>query len=84
MTSSNTSLKGDMHELEKKNTVLRGHAEEVIHRSKVDIYDLKMDMLKQRRELEKERDMLKNVVEGKCLLVVGLVVVCELYVENSV
>ncbi|CAG5122428.1 unnamed protein product, partial [Candidula unifasciata] len=63
MAAENTSLKGDIHELEKKNTILKGHAEEVNHRSKVDVYDLKMEMLKQRREVEKERDMLKNMVE---------------------
>ncbi|BFZ10868.1 hypothetical protein BsWGS_13907 [Bradybaena similaris] len=63
LTAESTSLKGDIHELEKKNTILKGHAEQVNHRSKVDVYDLKMEMLKQMRELEKERDTLKNVVE---------------------
>lgn len=62
-TTEHNKLKGEIHELEKKNTILKGHAEEVIHRSKVDLSDLKMDMLKQRGELEKERDRLNNDVE---------------------
>ncbi|KAK6994788.1 centrosomal protein of 83 kDa-like isoform X1 [Biomphalaria glabrata] len=56
-------LRGELHEVETKNTILKNHAEETIHRSKVDLSNLKMDMLKQRGELEKERDRLRNELE---------------------
>lgn len=62
--SEQNKLKNEMHELEKKNTILKGHAEEMSHRSKVSLSDLKMEMLKQRGEIEKERDKLGNEVEG--------------------
>ena len=58
-------LQGQIHELGRKNTVLKGHAEEVIHRSKVDLSDLKMEMLKEKGEVEKEKDRLSNEVDGK-------------------
>jgi len=57
LTSSGTEqskLQAQVHELEKKNTVLKGHAEEVIHRPKVDLSDLKMDMLRQKGEVVKQ------------------------------
>ncbi|CAL1527078.1 unnamed protein product [Lymnaea stagnalis] len=62
-STEHNKLRGEIHELEKKNTILKGHTEEVIHRSKVNLSDLKMEMLKQRGELEKERDRLRNEVE---------------------
>ncbi|KAH9518941.1 Centrosomal protein of 83 kDa [Bulinus truncatus] len=61
--TEHNKLRGELHEVEKQNTVLKSHAEEVIHRSKVDLSDLKIEMLKQRGELEKERDRLRNEVE---------------------
>jgi len=56
-------LQGQIHELGRKNTMLKGHAEEVIHRSKVDLSDLKMEMLKQKGDVEKEKDRLSNEVD---------------------
>lgn len=40
--------------------------EEITHKNKVDLTNLKMEMLKQRGELERERDKLLNVVDGRC------------------
>lgn len=56
-----------IHELEKENMVYKNRAEEITHKSKVDLTNLKMDMLKQRGDLERERDKLSNLVDGKCL-----------------
>ncbi|XP_060580457.1 centrosomal protein of 83 kDa-like isoform X1 [Ruditapes philippinarum] len=52
-----------IHELEKENMIYKNRAEEVTHKSKVDLTNLKMDMLKQRGDLERERDKLSNLVE---------------------
>lgn len=52
-----------IHELEKENMVYKNRAEEVTHKSKVDLTNLKMDMLKQRGDLERERDKLANLVD---------------------
>ncbi len=35
------------------------------HKSKVDITNVKMEMLKERGEIERERDRTKNQIEGK-------------------
>ena len=53
-----------MHELEKENLVLRNRADEVTHKSKVEMTNLKMDMLKERGNLERERDKFRNEIEG--------------------
>lgn len=45
--------------------VYKNRAEEVTHKSKVDLTNMKMDMLNQRGDLERERDKLANFVEGK-------------------
>ena len=39
--------------------------DEVSHKSKVELTNMKMDMLKQRGDLERDRDKLANLVEGK-------------------
>ncbi|KAH3880537.1 centrosomal protein of 83 kDa-like isoform X2 [Dreissena polymorpha] len=52
-----------IHELEKENMVYRNRVEETSHKSKVDLTNLKMEMLKQRGELERERDKLSNMVD---------------------
>ena len=38
---------------------------QISHKSKVDITNIKMEMLRERGELERERDQLKNQIEGK-------------------
>lgn len=37
-----------------------------MYKNKVDFINFKMEMLKQRGELERERDKLLNVVDGRC------------------
>lgn len=55
-----------IHDLEKENMIYKNRAEEVTHKSKVDLTNLKMEMLKQRGDLERERDKLANLLEGMC------------------
>ena len=50
--------------------VYKNRAEEVSHKSRVDLTNLKMDMLKQRGELERERDKLSNMVDGEAEFIV--------------
>ena len=64
-TELQTQLSGRIHELEKDNIVLKNQAEEAVHRSRVEQTNLKMDMLKERGELERQRDMASNTVEGE-------------------
>lgn len=59
-----TQMTSKIHELEKDNIVLKNTAEEVTHRSKVELTNLKMEMLKERGELERERDRLATQLEG--------------------
>lgn len=54
---------GRIHELEKDNVILKNKVDEAVHKNKVEITNQKMDMLKQRGELERERDKLANVIE---------------------
>ncbi|XP_062569584.1 centrosomal protein of 83 kDa-like isoform X2 [Saccostrea cucullata] len=60
---THNKLTGQIHELEKENAVYKNKLEELTHKNKVDLTNLKMDMLKQRGELERERDKLLNVVD---------------------
>ena len=60
-----TRLSTRVHELEKEAVQLKSRADEVTHRSKVELSTLKMDMLKERGELERERDRQHNQVEGE-------------------
>lgn len=57
-------LTGRIHELEKDNVILKNKVDEALHKSKVELTNQKMDMLKQRGELERERDKLANIIEG--------------------
>lgn len=63
---THNKLTGQIHDLEKENAICRGKVEEITHKNKVDLTNLKMEMLKQRGELERERDKLLNVVDGRC------------------
>ncbi|KAL3851718.1 hypothetical protein ACJMK2_015445 [Sinanodonta woodiana] len=60
---SYNKLLGKLHDLEKENMVLKNRADEVQHKSKLDVTNLKMDMLKQRGDLERDRDKLSNVID---------------------
>lgn len=62
---THNKLTGQIHELEKENAVYKNRVEENTHKNKVDLTNLKMEMLKQRGELERERDKLLNVVDGR-------------------
>ena len=44
--------------------VYKNRYDEVSHKSKVEVTNMKMDMLKQRGDLERDRDKLANLVEG--------------------
>ncbi|KAL5014209.1 hypothetical protein ScPMuIL_008479 [Solemya velum] len=56
-------LSSKIHDLEKENMMLRNRIDEETHKNKVSVTNVKMDMLKQRGELERERDRLGNLVE---------------------
>lgn len=53
-----------MHELEKENIALKNRADEVTHKSKLDMTNIRMETLQERGELDRERDRLTNLVEG--------------------
>lgn len=57
-------LRSRIHELERELTLSRGQAEEFAHRAQVQLSDLKLDLVRQRGDLEKDRDRLANLVEG--------------------
>ena len=68
LTSSSEQLShltGKIHDLEKENIVVKNRAEEVSHKAKVEQTNLKMDMLRERGDLERERDRLLNEIEGE-------------------
>lgn len=60
---THNKLTGRIHELEKENVILKNKVDEAVHKNKVELTNQKMDMLKQRGELERERDKLANVIE---------------------
>ena len=53
------------HDLEKTHIILKNRVEEVTHKSKVDLTNMKMAMLKERGDLERHRDRLLNEIEGE-------------------
>lgn len=52
-----------VHELERDLALLRSQSDEASHRSQVQLSDMKLEMTRQRGELEKDRDRLANIVE---------------------
>nr|KAG5711378.1 hypothetical protein BaRGS_006075 [Batillaria attramentaria] len=56
-------LRTRIHELERELTACKGQSEEAAHRAQVQLSDLKLDMVRQRGELEKDRDKLANLVD---------------------
>ena len=53
------------HDIEKENLTLKNRMEEVSHKSKLEVTNIKMEMLRERGELERERDRLRNQIEGE-------------------
>ncbi|XP_064633317.1 centrosomal protein of 83 kDa-like [Lineus longissimus] len=62
-SDENNRLTSRVHELEKENIVLRNRVDELSHRGKVDMTNLRMEMMKSNGELERERDKLQSEVE---------------------
>ena len=60
-----TQLTRQAHDLESENSVLKNSVEEVTHKSKLEVTNLKMEMVRERGDLQRERDRLQGQVEGK-------------------
>ncbi|CAD5124892.1 DgyrCDS13144 [Dimorphilus gyrociliatus] len=56
-------LSSRVHELERENVTYKGKATEAEHLCKVEITNIKMQMLRERGNLERERDRLLNEIE---------------------
>jgi len=52
------------HELEKENAALRGRAEEAVHRGRLDASNVRVEMLRERGDIERERDRLHSQLQG--------------------
>ncbi|KAL8594740.1 hypothetical protein ACOMHN_051686 [Nucella lapillus] len=61
--SEQSKLRSRVHELDRDLALVKGQNEEGSHRAQVQLSDLKLEMTRQRGELEKERDKLANIVE---------------------
>lgn len=64
----NSRLALRTHELEKENAALRGRAEEAIHRGKLDASNVRVEMLRERGDIERDRDRLHSQLQGILLL----------------
>ena len=53
-----------IHELEKDNAALRGRAEEAVHRGKLDASNVRVEMLRERGDIERDRDRLHSQLQG--------------------
>jgi coiled-coil domain-containing protein 41 len=62
-TDENTRLSARVHELEKENVALRSRAEETVHRSKLDVSNVRVEMLRERGDVERERDRLGSQLQ---------------------
>ena len=71
-----------VHELEKDAVQLKRRADEVTHRSKVEVATLKMDLMKERGELERERDRQCNQIEELTCQVETLKLTCDNYTQR--
>ena len=54
-----------VHDLEKVNMELKGQLEEVVHQKKIEVTNAKMELVKCKGELERQRDMISNELEGR-------------------
>ena len=52
------------HELEKENAALRGRVEEALHRAKLDASNVRVEMLRERGDVERDRDRLHSQLQG--------------------
>ena len=66
VTSQHTSLMEKIHSLQKENSVLKNHSEQIEHQSKLDVTNCKMQALKDQGEIERHRDRLINENQGMC------------------
>ena len=57
-------LRSRVHELEHSLAASQGQRDELSHCSQVQMSDLKLEMSRQRSDLERERDKLANTVQG--------------------
>lgn len=62
-----SKLRGNVYDLERELTACKGQSEEASHKAQVQLSDLKLDMVRQRGELEKDRDKLANLVDGESI-----------------
>lgn len=63
-------LNNKIHDLERQNSELRGQLEEAIHQKKLELTNARMEAVKIRGELEREKDALLSEFEGEvfCLI----------------
>jgi chromosome segregation ATPase len=61
----NGRLVARVHELEKENVGLRSRAEETTHRCKLDVSNVRVEMLRERGEIERDRDRMSGQLKGK-------------------
>jgi len=60
----NSRLALRAHELEKENAALRGRAEEAMHRGKLEASNVRVEMLRERGDIERDRDRLHSQLQG--------------------
>ena len=59
------ALSAKVHDAEKRSMDLSGQLEECEHRRKMEVTEIRMEMVRTRGELERDRDSLANELEGK-------------------
>lgn len=59
------TLNNKIHDLERQNSELRGQLEEAIHQKKLELTNARMEAVKIRGELEREKDGLFSEFEGE-------------------
>jgi len=60
----NSRLALRAHELDKENAALRGRAEEAMHRGKLEASNVRVEMLRERGDIERDRDRLHSQLQG--------------------
>ena len=59
------ALSTKAHDAEKRRMEMRGQLEEAVHQRKMEVTELRMEMVRSKGELERERDVLANELEGQ-------------------
>ena len=67
-TEFQTDVTQKCHGLEKENLVLKNRAEEAEHQGRLEVTNIRMEMLKERGELERQRDRLANETAGEHIM----------------